>query len=162
MKTRAVPIEFSRNRKIRRTLLANRTGAVIYREGRQGQLIFMKRLTHPEGSLTEAALDSDKPGRGVSSAGEGSIHHALDRKSHRHEESARRFAAEISRSLKQLRLQDPYEELVLVAEPHFLGLLRAALPHAIRSLVRLEIPREYARGSDRVVGKLIQQAANRV
>ena len=40
-----------------------------------------------------------------------------------------------------------FGELVLVAEPHFLGLLRDALGPETRRLVKHEVGREYTQGS---------------
>jgi len=48
--------------------------------------------------------------------------------------------------------------LILVAEPHFLGLMRMALPPELKRLIRHEIPREYLEGSDEDLKLSIQTA----
>lgn len=156
-----LPIDFNKYRKSRRYIVANRTYAVIYREGRLGKFVFVERLSNENGKTMEIDLVSDRPGRAISSGGAGKIHHGLEKKTTHHEEDAKRFAARIARFLKQSHAEDRYDELVLVAEPHFLGLLRAALPPSIEKLVKLQIPREYAQGSDQDLRRLIMRAANR-
>lgn len=155
-------IDFSKNRKIRRYVVANRTSAVIYREGRSGHFVFVKRLSHAEGKAKAGELDSDRPGRSVSTGGAGTIHHGLEKRSDRYEESIRKFAARIAKFLKESQARDRFEELVLVAEPHFLGVLKGELPASILKIVKLQIPREYTRGSDQDLHRLIHQAAGRV
>jgi protein required for attachment to host cells len=129
-------------------VVANRTEAVIYREGRDHHFQFIQRLSNASGKKTETELDSDRPGRGSSSAGSGTIRHSLDRRFHRHEEMAKRFARRIVRTLEAGNLEGRFGAVVLVAEPHFLGLLRATLSKPLRERVRASVPREFAQGSD--------------
>ncbi len=53
-----------------------------------------------------------------------------------------RFARRLAARLLQLRQQDRVEELVLIAEPRFLGLLRRELPAALRDMVTREVARD--------------------
>jgi protein required for attachment to host cells len=129
-------------------VLANRTGAVIYRDSPERHFQFVERLTNLTGKIQEMELDSDRPGRAFSSAPGGQVRHSLDRRNNRHEASARRFASQIGNVLEAAYREERFNELVLVAEPHFLGLLRAALSDGVRNVVAHEVAREYTQGSD--------------
>ncbi len=134
-----------KNRK-RWFVIANRIETVIYRDG-PTQLAFVKRLSNPEGQLAERLLDSDKPGRGLRHAGRATIHHVFGRHFEHHEQAAIQFARAISQALEKAYQEAQFTELVLVAEPHFLGILRSELPASLKSLVSEEINREFSQGS---------------
>ena len=144
-------------------VVASRTGAVIYASGTNRKFQFLERITNPRGHLTETELDSDRPGRGFSSASSGQIRHALDRRSHRHEEQARRFARLLGKTLERAHREARFGSLVLVAEPHFLGLLREGLTPAVQRAVSHEIRHQYSEGSDeelkcRILSALAQES----
>lgn len=142
----------------RRYLIANRTDAVIYAEKEGGGLAFLRRLRNPSGRRHERDLVADKPGTGRSSAGNGTIHHALDRNSMRHERSAEAFAAVVARAIGRECEESTCRGLVLVAEPHFLGMLRARLPERTRKIVIAEVGREFVRLGDREVSEKVFRA----
>jgi len=142
-------------------VLANRTHAVFYEETRNQEFKFRHRMKNPKGHLTEGQLDSDRPGSGISSAAGGTIRHGLDRTFHHHEQNALRFAHAISSRLLEEKRQDSFQGLVLVAEPHFLGLLRKALPSELKPLIQQEVDREYIEGSDAELHSAIQDALSR-
>lgn len=128
-------------------VVARRTEAVIYKEDAQHHFQFVYRLVNPRGRKPEIELDSDRPGRGASSAN-GTFHHALDRSWNRHETVAKKFAKKIAQALTHAARQNRFDELVLVAEPHFLGMLRDEIPASLRAKIKHEVNREYAKGSD--------------
>lgn len=142
-------------------IVANRSEAVFYRERKDHLLQFVKRLSNPLGRKTEKELVSDRPGRGFSSSANGSIRHALDRRSNHHEKSARDFARQIAKFLNSAQQDALFSELVLVSEPHFLGLLREELSPATRDMICHEINREYKTGSDQDVSAFIHHAIGR-
>jgi protein required for attachment to host cells len=129
-------------------VVANRTEAVLYLEGNNNKFHFCARLSNEDGKLHESALVSDRQGRGISSAGGGSIHHGLGSKTSHHELLAKKFASRISVALDKMLEKKVCREFVLVAEPHFLGLLRDALSTNTRRVVVREVGHEYAQGSD--------------
>ncbi len=129
-------------------VLANRTAAVFYEDLPDQPFLFVDRMKNPKGHLTEGQLDSDRPGSNVSSAGAGTIHHGTDRRFHHHEQVAATFARNIAMKLQTLKSEKKFDELIIVAEPHFLGLLRNELSQEVRSLVSFEVNREYIEGSD--------------
>ena len=139
-------------------VLANRSGAVIYANGTERKFQFLERIPNPSGHLTEAELDSDRPGRGFSSASSGQLRHSLDRRSKRHEEVARRFARHLGKALERAHREARFGSLVLVAEPHFLGLLREGLTPAVQRAVSHEIRHQYSEGSDEELKRRIFSA----
>jgi protein required for attachment to host cells len=58
------------------------------------------------------------------------------------EHSARLFAKALSRYLEKARVQRRFDELVLVAPPRFLGMLRKALDKDVEKLVARELPKD--------------------
>ena len=74
---------------------------------------------------------------------------------------AQKFAGEIAEYLSECEAQGRFTELVLVAEPRFLGFLRARLPQRLKKLVRDEVNREYTQASDQVIREKVLQALER-
>ena len=150
-----------KDEKIRHYLVANRSTAVVYQEGDSPEdLLFVYRLKNPTGRMQEIELVSDRPGRTISGASGGTMRNGMTSENSQHEESAKDFAREISKRLIESSAAGEFKELVLVAEPHFLGLLRAALPKSIQTMVHSEIAKEYAEGSDKEIGLRIAQRLN--
>lgn len=88
----------------------------------------IESLVHPESRLRRQDLVTDRPGQvqesrtpGEYSAGEGT-----DPK----EVEAQTFARELARHLHEGRQASRFQHLVLLAEPHFLGILRKSLDGA--------------------------------
>ncbi len=138
-------------------LIANRAEAVVYIEGRNEHFIFLERLKNPKGKQTETELDSDKPGKGISSSSR-VIHHSLDRHFRKTEQVAVRFAERIGKYLDQAAQQNKFHELILVAEPRFLGILRDHLSPSVLHRRVQTIDRDYyAKGSPGEVQRKIHE-----
>jgi protein required for attachment to host cells len=82
----------------------------------------------------------------------------MDRRFTHHERVARKFAHRIGLWLSEARRKGAFGDLVIAAEPHFLGLLRGELDAETRSALRHEVPREYAQGSDEEIRARILEA----
>ena len=90
-------------------------------------------LSQPAARLKEGDLVSDAPGRSFDSGGQG--RHAMGNDSdHKHHE-AESFAREIAGRIDAARKSRDFEQLILVAPPHFLGLLRRYLTPACAATV---------------------------
>jgi protein required for attachment to host cells len=111
---------------VRWYLVANRTEAVIYRDGKE-KFLAVEHLLNPEGNKKEQQLDSDRQAIGVEHP--------------KYAESAKKFGERICKMLAQN--QNSYDELVLVAEPHFLGVLKNTLSDSILKRVSHQVNREY-------------------
>lgn len=84
----------------------------------------------------------------MSSAGDGTIRHSLDRSFHYAERNIGQFAGAVARRLEEALGHREFTELVMVAAPGFLGVLRSKLTPGVRERVRHEVHRELIQGSD--------------
>ncbi|MFP5307205.1 MAG: host attachment protein, partial [Gammaproteobacteria bacterium] len=105
-------------------LVADRTRATLYRVDGNSELVESEVLIHPQSRLRDHDLVSDAPGLSI---GARYPRGSPTQPSSPHEREAERFAQQIGRRLAELRATSELDRLYLVAEPHFLGRLRAAL-----------------------------------
>lgn len=91
----------------------------------RGALMEVGALEHTEGRERPRDLTSDRPGRSFDSAGNG--RHAMSSAVEPKKQEAIRFAREIADYLRQAHNEGRCDELLLVAGPDFLGLLREQL-----------------------------------
>ncbi|MDY6941800.1 MAG: host attachment protein [Pseudomonadota bacterium] len=81
--------------------------------------------------------ESDRPGRSFDRFGQG--RHAMGKAHSVKEQAEVDFARELSRHLTEARHTGDYQHLILIAAPHFLGLLREALDNTVMQHVTLEL-----------------------
>jgi protein required for attachment to host cells len=144
--------------KTRWYVVANRSEAVIYAEDRGQPFHFVERLLNLEGSLQEIELNSDRPGRGFGSPAAGNYRHGFTPPVEKTEHVAQQFAKRIAEKLRQGRNELRFRDVVLVAEPHFMGLLKGALDPATQAKVSYEVKREeYLRLPDSLMGQRIHE-----
>jgi protein required for attachment to host cells len=92
-------------------------------------------LLHPAGRQRAQELKSDRPPRLFRGKGEAS--HPVDTKVDVKEQEAINFARRIADRIERARTQAELTQLVVIAPPDFLGVLRAALsPSAMKHLVQ--------------------------
>lgn len=128
-------------------LVAHRAGARIFENDGPGTgLRPVDTITHPEGRLANKALGSDTPGRSFDS--HGANRHALGKEHDPVETVAQEFARALAARLDAGRTKHAYGKLVLVAEPRFLGMLRAALPPHTATLVSATLDRDLGGTAD--------------
>ncbi len=115
-------------------LLAHRSGARLYgQEQPGGELHRLQEIPHPEGRLKNREITSDKSGRLFDSS---HTRHTVSKTPDPKEQVAIEFAQHIADVLQQGRTANRYEHLVLVADPRFLGQLRATLdPHTAKLVI---------------------------
>jgi protein required for attachment to host cells len=115
-------------------LIAHRSGARLFENRGPGKgLNLLEQLEHPAGRLKNHEIDSDKPGRRFTPRGEARQGMGHDQEPVAH--VTERFAKQLSVLLDQGRCLQRYNQLVLVAEPRFLGNLRAALTPRTAAMV---------------------------
>ena len=122
-------------------LSANRSSASLFESDWPGKS--MRRLQdipHPQGRMQNQDIDTDKPGRVFDSFGEG--RHSTSPKQEPTEHIAQQFALDLAEMLNKGRLTNAYDKLVLIAEPKFLGILRAALDKNTKSLIIQTVNKE--------------------
>ena len=124
-------------------VVANRVSARLFVVRERGKsLSLVESLEHPAGRLHGRALESDRPGRVFDSHGEG--RHALGSAVGASAQVAETFAHQVAKRLRAARNDHAYDELVLVAEPRFLGLLRRALDSATSAAVVASLDKDLA------------------
>lgn len=126
---------------------ADKVHARLFRaENITGPLNEVRDMVNPESRLQERELRTDVPGRTFSFSGGGPEHrHAYDEASEK-EHQARRFANEVADALDHLRATGELERLHVLAEPGFLGELRAQYSHELQKCVASEVAK---RATDR-------------
>lgn len=126
-------------------LVADASRARIFSlESNKDSLYEIATLTHPQSRLHEHELTSDLPGRVFDSNSVGG-RHALEQKSSPKHKEALSFARAIGERLEAARIAGDFEQLVLVAGPPFLGVLREQLSAETSKRVTLEIDKELTR-----------------
>ena len=107
-------------------LSANRSSASLFESDWPGKSMRrIQDIPHPQGRMQNKDIDTDKPGRVFDSFGQG--RHSTSPKQEPTEHIAQQFAQDLAEMLNKGRLTNAYDKLVLIAEPKFLGVLRAAL-----------------------------------
>lgn len=132
-----------------RIVVADQSEARFYDTERpRGRLQLVGRLTDPTAHLHDRDLKSDRPGRVFTSARAGggrrgaAAHHATGGERRPRRIQAQRFARRIATELEKARRDNRFDRMILMAGPTFLGLLRDALPTALRARVAAEIRKD--------------------
>ena len=125
-------------------IAANRVLAKIFEtEGRH--LSLRLELKHPEGELRNRDIDTDRGGQSFDKGS--SRGHVTERHVSAHETDAIRFAKEVAAAAERSRLEG-VGRFVLVAEPHFLGLLRGELGEQVSKLIIGDVGKDLAAASE--------------
>lgn len=115
-------------------LVAHRSGARLFENRGPGKgLDLLQSLDNPAGKLKNQKIDSDKPGRYAD--GRQSNRHGYGHDQEPTMHIAEQFAKQLVSLLEDGRNRQRYTKLVVVADPRFLGILRAALPSQTSALL---------------------------
>ena len=122
-------------------LVANASEARLFATERLGEdMSILKDFSHPESRAKGSTLASDRPG---SSQGRGSnIGTRGDSEDPKNFE-AQRFAGELANELDKGRTANAYRRLVVVATPHFQGLLKTQMNDHTRGMVANNINKDF-------------------
>jgi protein required for attachment to host cells len=97
-------------------------------ELREDDWSLVKAFEHPEGrQLSGDIRPSSPPGSTLQSKAPGSHHTAMEPQTSPKEAEAQRFARHLADYLEKATARGEFDYLVLVAPPHFLGILHATL-----------------------------------
>jgi protein required for attachment to host cells len=122
-------------------LVANSAEARIYAgRHRHAPLTLVDTLTHEAARLHPREVLADAPGRVHDRFGPG--RHSIDSGEQVRAEERERFAREIAASLLEAQRQRKFEELIVMAAPAFLGVLRAEFNKPLASAVIAEVPKD--------------------
>ena len=124
-------------------LVANASQAHVYQnDGPNKGLTRIKTLEHAPSREKGTDLTTDRPGQQQGpNSGRGSFIGGKLPK----EVEAERFALQVARHLDQGRTQNAYQRLILVASPHFMGLINQHLDPHVRQLVSDSIEKDYTK-----------------
>lgn len=122
-------------------VVGHRAGARIFLHTRTG-FHLVAEMHNEAGRLKEGEINSDRPGRAYDRTGGG--RHAMSTEESAHDHVAGVFAHELAERLRAGRNEHLYGRLVLVAEPRFLGMLRAALDEPTAALVYASVGKDLA------------------
>jgi len=122
-------------------LVADAWGARIFMTFDSGRALqLLQRFSHAQSRAMEADLVSERPGSGRSST------HAMPfskepHKNHKELEAVE-FAGVLNDYLLDAAQKQQFASLVLVAPPHFLGILRAELDPALTRMISASVPKD--------------------
>jgi len=105
-------------------------------ESESSPMTEIEALTHLEGRLHDRDITSDLPGK---IKGEGAVGHAFEQPTDPKKHEADQFAHFVATHLEAAHNEHKFDQLLLVAEPSFLGLLRSHLSAQIKKLVCFEL-----------------------
>jgi protein required for attachment to host cells len=102
----------------------------------------VEEFNHPDSRKKNTELVSDREGQYRSGSGHGNFVETSDP----HQFEAKAFAIELCKKLEQSRGANQFKSLVLVAEPHFMGLLRQCIENWPQQNVSIrEILKDYTK-----------------
>jgi protein required for attachment to host cells len=97
-------------------------------------------LTHTEGRLHDREITTDLPGRIKNTDGSG---HAFEQPTDPKKHEADSFAHRIAKHLEAALNANKFEQLLIIAEPSFLGLLRNCLPELVKHHICFELDKNF-------------------
>jgi len=122
-------------------LVANQAEAQIYSsEQIPRHLMLVDTLVNETGTAHSRDLVSDAPGRAFDHFG--SARHAMEPNVGVKQEQRRRFVKEMVTKLEKAHLEGDFDQLVLLAAPAVLGVIRKTLPTDLLKSVVKEIPKD--------------------
>ncbi|MCF7966028.1 host attachment protein [Methylobacter sp. Wu8] len=118
-------------------LVADNTRARIFSaDTPSSPLEEIEDFSHAEGRLHDREITSDLPGK-IKSVGAGG--HAFEQPTDPKKHEAENFARNVAQYMEDAHNAHKFEQLLIVSEPSFLGLLRHQLPDQIKKLVQFEL-----------------------
>lgn len=142
-------------------LVANRTGAKLFETtGPNKPLQYPREFACPEGRIRGSESYRDQPGRSFNSStqshgghGTSTPRHAYSSEVTHHELAARKFARTLAEMLEKEGLSHRYSKLILVSEPHFLGILKKALSPQVTERITVTLEKDIEEMPNHDLGK---------
>lgn len=126
-------------------IVADGSRARIFEEASSSDLHERETLTHPESRMHEQDITSDLPGRTFDSSGEG--RHAMGSKHEPKQHEKQEFAKQVADHLDKARTENRLANLIVIAAPAMLGLLRDAFSAETSKLVSAEVDKDLTQHS---------------
>ena len=112
---------------------------IFMSERRFGNWNQLEHLANPGATLRDQDRNTDRPGRVFDSFGRG--RHAISPEESARDHELQTFAGDITQYLSKAHAAGQFRQLVLVAEPTFLGFLRRKLSPSLRRALSFEVPK---------------------
>lgn len=139
-------------------LVANAGRARLFEAARRdGVMSEVGAFVHPEARLPGRAFTTGRGPEAQESARPGG--HGIAPRTTLEEKIDAEFADELALLLEEGRVHGRFDDLVLIAEPRFLGRLRAALPHELAKRVAHTVDKDVTRATAEQIRALLD--ANR-
>lgn len=117
-------------------VVANRVEARVFHQGRpRNKLKLLKTFLNPDGRLHKRELDADRPGTAAGRIGRSVLRPYKLEKGDSHEQTAVKFAKKIANYIKKERQNKNFDEVVVIAEPKFMGQLRLAFDRSTTAMI---------------------------
>ncbi len=120
-------------------LAADSSKARIFKVLSRNKLEELETLTHPESRLSDKDMSSDRPGLSMARSGE--RRHGLEPSTDPKRQEAVNFSRVVAANLDKARSLQKYQELIIVAAPAFLGMLREQLSKQVEQCIVREVPK---------------------
>lgn len=128
-------------------IIANTNSCRIFAyETNPKKLTLVEGLTHPDSKLRNVDLVSDGPGKYRSFTHIGS---SFDPRETAHQNEINSFAREIASKLNAAKKKEDYKDLILIAQPHMIGLLHQHLDHHVMQCIKDNINKDYTKLSEK-------------
>jgi protein required for attachment to host cells len=134
-------------------IVADASGARIF-DADGDELRLVREYENPTGRARNQELVTDRPGRVEKGKGR-DIRSSLDPGTTPHDTEAVRFAGKLVHLLDQAYGQRAFHWLVIVAPPHFLGLLNERLPQRLAEAVIATQAKDYVKLPERELHALL-------
>ena len=138
-------------------IIANSSQASLYKANfnvNGGQLHLIKEIHHPESRIKSTQIASDRSGNYQSNITKnGSYSGAIEP----HNYESERFAQHLATILNRGRTAQDFSNLIIIASPHFLGLLRKNLNARVHDLISHSIEKDYTKLAPAAIAKHIYQ-----
>lgn len=112
-----------------------------------GALVELEDFLNPECRGRE--LEADRPPRTFESVG--SARHAIEDHTSYDQKSLEFFARELDAVLERGRVGHRYDDIVIIAPPHFLGALNSTMGKHVRDCVIAELPKDLSSADARTI-----------
>ena len=115
-----------------------------------------QEFSHPESTAKGRDITSDKPGRVQHRIADGN-RSGMAPPTPPKEVEAKHFANELAAALEQAFGRNAYSRLVLVAPPHFLGMLRACLSSPVSKVVAASLDKDLTHVNERELPERVRE-----
>ncbi len=124
---------------------------IFQAESRLKPMKEIEGLAHPESRARVLDINADNAGRAFDRAGQG--RHAMENEVDPKKHEAEMFAKQIAEHLDKARAKGEFEDVIVVAAPEFLGLLRKHVNPITAKMVSKTVTKNLVRETEEVIRK---------